>query len=142
MGERISDALRVFPDIADVRVTHAYDALPHLERSTMGRNYAFGYCGTGASRATYFGPEIALQLLGEKDGRTAFDDLTLPSFPAHPIAKHAVPAVETWYRYRDATNLLKHTGEAENVDDDYAQEHLVKQRLRGHFRLFPRGSGR
>lgn len=107
------DMLRVFPDIADVPVTHAwsgligytYDEVPHLGRSAAGLYYALGYCGTGVSRATYFGHKIALQLLGKKEGRTAFDDLTFPAFPAHPIAKRAVPAVETWYRFRDATNL-------------------------------------
>lgn len=107
------DMLRVFPDIADVPVTHAwsgligytYDEVPHLGRTAGGLYYALGYCGTGVSRATYFGHKIALQLLGRQEGRTAFDDLIFPAFPAHPIAKHAVPVVETWYRVRDATNL-------------------------------------
>ena len=107
------DMLRVFPDIAEVPITHAwsgligytYDEVPHLGRSASGLHYALGYCGTGVSRATYFGHKIALQVLGKSEGRTAFDDLTFPSFPAHPIAKRAVPVVETWYRFLDATNL-------------------------------------
>lgn len=107
------DMLRVFPDLAEIPVTHAwsgligytYDEIPHLGRSAAGLYYALGYCGTGVSRATYFGHKIALQLLGKKDGQTAFDDLTFPAYPAHPIAKRAVPAFETWYRFRDATNL-------------------------------------
>lgn len=107
------DMLRVFPDLADVPVTHAwsgligytYDEIPHLGRTSSGVYYALGYCGTGVSRATYFGHKIALQLLGKKEGRTAFDDLTFPAFPAHPVAKRAVPVVETWYRIRDAANF-------------------------------------
>jgi glycine/D-amino acid oxidase-like deaminating enzyme len=107
------DMLHVFPELEDVPVTHAWDGLigytqdevPHLGRTAAGMHYALGYCGTGVSRATYFGHKIALQLLGDSEGRTAFDDLDFPSFPFHPIAKRVVPVVETWYRVRDATKL-------------------------------------
>lgn len=107
------DMLSVFPDLKDVRVTHGWDGLigytfdeiPHLGRAASGVHYAVGYCGTGVSRATYFGNKIALQVLGKPEGLTAFDDLAFPAFPAHPIAKRAVPTVETWYRFRDATNI-------------------------------------
>jgi glycine/D-amino acid oxidase-like deaminating enzyme len=107
------DMLHVFPDLAGVPVTHAwdgmigytYDEVPHLGRTAAGLHYAIGYCGTGVSRATYFGHKIALQVLGHQDGRTAFDDLVFPSYPLHPVAKRAVPVVETWYRFRDATKL-------------------------------------
>jgi glycine/D-amino acid oxidase-like deaminating enzyme len=105
------DMLHVFPELADVPVTHGwdgtigytYDEVPHLGRTAAGIYYALGYCGSGVSRATYFGNKIALQLLGQSEGRTAFDDLSFPSFPVHPIAKKAVPVVETWYRFLDAT---------------------------------------
>lgn len=107
------DMLAVFPDLKDVPVTHAwdgtigytYDEVPHLGRAASGVHYALGYCGTGVSRATYFGHKIALQLLGKREGQTAFDDLAFPAFPVHPVARHAVPVVETWYRIRDVSNL-------------------------------------
>jgi glycine/D-amino acid oxidase-like deaminating enzyme len=107
------DMLHVFPELAEVLVTHAwdgligytYDEVPHLGRTSKGIHYAVGYCGTGVSRATYFGHKIALQVIGDRQGQTAFDDLAFPAFPAHPIAKRAVPVVETWYRLRDAVNL-------------------------------------
>lgn len=107
------DLLDVFPDLADTGVTHAwdgqigytYDEVPHLGRASTGVHYAIGYCGTGVSRATYFGHKIALQMAGDPDGRTAFDDLAFPAYPAHPAAKRVVPVVETWYRLRDATGL-------------------------------------
>lgn len=107
------DMLHVFPALADVPITHAwdgmigytYDEVPHLGRTGSGLYYALGYCGTGVSRATYFGNKIALQLVGRNEGRTSFDDLVFPSFPVHPVAKRAVPVVETWYRFRDATKL-------------------------------------
>ena len=112
-GHLARDMLHVFPALADVPVTHAwdgqigytYDEIPHLGRTALGIHYAIGYCGTGVSRATYFGHKIALQVMGDAAGRTAFDDLAFPSFPAHPVARQAVPVVETWYRIRDATNI-------------------------------------
>ncbi len=107
------DMLHVFPALANVPITHAwdgmigytYDEVPHLGRTAAGLHFAIGYCGTGVSRATYFGHKIALQVIGDRAGSTAFDDLVFPSFPFHPVAKHAVPVVETWYRVRDATNI-------------------------------------
>ena len=112
-GHLARDMLAVFPDLKDVPVTHAWDGLigytfdevPHLGCAASGVHYALGYCGTGVSRATYFGNKIALQVLAKPDGRTSFDDMTFPAFPAHPIAKRAVPTVETWYRFRDAINI-------------------------------------
>jgi len=106
------DTLHVFPELADVPVTHGwdgtigytYDEVSHLDRTAAGIYYALGYCGSGVSRATYFENKIALQLLGQSEGRTAFDDLSFPSFPVHPIAKKkAVPVVETCYRFLDAS---------------------------------------
>ena len=107
------DLLSVFTDLGDTRVTHAwdgqigytYDELPHLGRMADGVHYAAGYCGTGISRATYFGHKIALQITGDPHGRTAFDGLSFPAFPVRDMAQLAVPVVETWYRLRDATNL-------------------------------------
>ncbi|MCB1510061.1 MAG: FAD-binding oxidoreductase, partial [Hyphomicrobiaceae bacterium] len=103
--------LSVFPELGDTPVTHAwdgtigytYDELPHLGRMADGVHYAAGYCGTGVSRATYFGHKIALQITGDPDGRTAFDDLVFPAFPVRDAAQLAVPVVETWYRIRDYT---------------------------------------
>lgn len=112
-GHLAKDMLHVFPDLRDVPITHAwdgligytYDEVPHLGCTASGVHYALGYCGTGVSRATFFGHKIARQVLNKADGRTAFDDLTFPAFPVHPIAKRAVPIVETWYRVRDAAKL-------------------------------------
>jgi glycine/D-amino acid oxidase-like deaminating enzyme len=107
------DLLSVFPELGGTAVSHAwdgrigytYDALPHLGRMADGVHYAAGYCGTGVSRATYFGHKIALQMTGDPEGRTAFDGLTFPAFPVRDIAQLAVPVVEAWYRFRDLTKL-------------------------------------
>jgi glycine/D-amino acid oxidase-like deaminating enzyme len=112
-GHLARDLLSVFPDLGDIAVTHAwdgqigytYDELPHLGRMADGIHYAAGYCGTGVSRATYFGHKIALKILGDPDGKTEFDDLSFPPFPSRTLAQWAVPAIETWYRFRDRTKL-------------------------------------
>ncbi len=90
-------------------ITHAWDGLigyshdevPHLGRTRDGLYYALGYSGTGVSRATYFGHKIALKVLGDPDGRTAFDDLPFEPYPAHRVAKRMPPVVEAWYSLRD-----------------------------------------
>ncbi|MCH4561040.1 FAD-dependent oxidoreductase, partial [Mesorhizobium jarvisii] len=107
------DLLSVFPELSCVPVTHGwdgligytYDEVPHLGRTRNGVHYAIGYCGTGVSRATYFGHKVALQLMEVPESSTAFDDLSFPAFPFHPIAKRAVPVVETLYRLRDTFNI-------------------------------------
>jgi glycine/D-amino acid oxidase-like deaminating enzyme len=79
---------RIFPQLAAVRVTHAwvgwvaytFDTLPHLGRHD-GVYYCMGYCGQGVPMAPYFGKRIAQQMLGLKEGRTALDGLEFPSRP-------------------------------------------------------------
>ena len=67
---------------------------------------ALGYCGnSGVARGTYFGHKVALKVVGDSDGRTAYDDLTFPAFPAQPIAKAAVPIVEAFMSARDRFNI-------------------------------------
>jgi glycine/D-amino acid oxidase-like deaminating enzyme len=103
------DLLRTFPALIEVPVSHAwsgrigytFDEFPHLGRSPHGVHYAMGYCGTGVSRATHFGRKIALQMLGDPQGRSAFDALSFPSHPFHAVATAVVPAVVAGYCLRD-----------------------------------------
>ena len=108
------DMLRAFPELKEVPITHAwggligqtYDGVPHIGRTAEGVHFALGYCGNaGVSRATYFGHKAALKLLSDPEGRTAFDELTFPSFPAQPVAKRVVPVVEAWMSLRDKWNF-------------------------------------
>ena len=59
-------------------------------------NRSLCYRGTGVSRSTYFARKIALNILGDAEGNTAFDDM---------FAKAAAPLVEGWYRLRDVGNF-------------------------------------
>jgi len=102
------DMLRVFPELEGTRITHCWsgyvgytrDVFPHLgQRDRV--YFAMGYCGTGVVRSTYFGRKIALKILGDKEGRTAFDDLDFRAYPVHFMTRRMVPAVTEMYRFRD-----------------------------------------
>ncbi len=102
------DMVQVFPELEGTRITHCWsgyvgythDVFPHLGH--RDRIYhAMGYCGSGVARSTYFGHKIALQILGDKEGRTAFDDLDFRNYPAHILACRMVPTVIAWYRLQD-----------------------------------------
>ncbi|MFN0217833.1 MAG: NAD(P)/FAD-dependent oxidoreductase [Hyphomicrobium sp.] len=106
--------LCLFPALKDVPITHAwsgligqtYDGAPHIGRTADGVHFALGYCGNaGVARGTYFGRKIALKVLGDPDGRTAYDDLAFQNFPAQPIATRMVPVVEAWMSLRDRYNF-------------------------------------
>lgn len=106
------DMLRVFPSLEGTRIIHCWsgfigytaDVFPHIGCHD-GIHYATGYCGTGVSRSTYFGRKVALKVLGDADGRTAFDDLDFRRFRLHFFSPLGVPLVESWYRLRDALQV-------------------------------------
>ncbi len=102
------DMVRVFPELEGTRISHCWsgyvgythDVFPHLGH--RDRVYhAMGYCGSGVARATYFGHKIALKILGDREGRTAFDDLDFRNYPVHFLARRMVPTAIAWYRFRD-----------------------------------------
>ncbi len=82
---RLHKALgRLVPDLATVRLSHAwsgrcaasFDQYPHIGRQD-GVHYAMGYCFAGVPMGTWMGRKVALRLLGDKLGATAFDELPL-----------------------------------------------------------------
>ena len=83
------ELLRIFPQIEDVRISHTwmgfvgytFDTLPHLGQSD-GIYYAMGYCGSGICLASYLGNRLGLQLLGRKEGASAF---AKPRFQTRPL---------------------------------------------------------
>jgi len=108
------DMLAVFPQLDGVGVSHAWhgwlgftrDGLPSAARLQFGEHagiwYALGYCGSGVSRSLWFGRKVALKLLGDKRGDSAFDGLDLRPFALRPAAPLGAAATTTWYRLRDA----------------------------------------
>ncbi len=105
--------IEVFPELAGAPVSHAWDGLlgftadevPHAGRTRDGLYFMLGYSGTGVSRSIYFGHKLALKILDDPAGKTAFDDLAFPDFPAPAVARRMVGLVETWYRLKDAAGI-------------------------------------
>lgn len=108
-GPRLhAELVRLFPELKATRVSHTwcglvaytFDELMHCGRHD-GVYYAMGYCGSGAGMAGYLGTRIGQQVLGRKEGATAFDGIgfqTRPFYTGNPW--FLAPSV-MYYRWRD-----------------------------------------
>ncbi|MEM1265712.1 MAG: FAD-binding oxidoreductase [Pseudomonadota bacterium] len=108
-GPRLyADLCRIFPELRAHRITHSwrgtvaysFDELAHIGRID-GIHYAMGYCGSGVSMASYLGMRVGQQVLGLKEGATAFDGLPFPTRPFYTGRPWFLPAAVAWYRWRD-----------------------------------------
>ena len=101
--------LRVFPQLAGVKVEHAwggtldvaFDMMPHAG-AAGGLHYALGYAGHGVAMATYLGTQLGARLAG---GQADSPFAGLP-FPAAPLGLYDgrpwfLPLVGAWYRLLD-----------------------------------------
>jgi glycine/D-amino acid oxidase-like deaminating enzyme len=109
MGMRLrSRMIRLFPDLKNVRLSHAwtgacagtFDFYPH-KGEEGGMRYALGYCfGAGMPFGTWLGHNVALALLG-RGGETAFDSQALPGRSFYWGRPWFVPFYVAWLRWRD-----------------------------------------
>ena len=104
--------LEIFPDLAGTKVTHCWtgytgytrDTLPHAgERN--GVHYAMGYCGSGVARASYLGHKLGLRLLGEDEGKTAWDEHGFRPLLFPAATRALLPAAIAWMRLRDNLDI-------------------------------------
>lgn len=104
----------VFPELRDVRVTHAwtgnvaftFDYLPHLGIEG-GVHYAAGCQGSGVAMATWMGHNAALKIAGAANAGFALDGLPFPErafYSGNP--DWFLPIVGGWYRLRDRIDRL------------------------------------
>ena len=101
--------IRLFPELDGVRISHCWsgyiaytrDIFPHAG-VREGVHYAMGYCGSGVARASYLGHKIALKVMGDPEGATAWDRLAFKPYLSSEVAQAMVPAVSNWYRLLDA----------------------------------------
>jgi glycine/D-amino acid oxidase-like deaminating enzyme len=98
----------LFPQLAGVRLSHAWTGNVAFTRAGLpalgvrdGVHYALGYCGSGVAMAPYLGDRIARQLLGQADGRTAFDALPFAPWPLARALPLARPLLSAWHRLKD-----------------------------------------
>jgi glycine/D-amino acid oxidase-like deaminating enzyme len=103
-----ADLVALFPELATTRISHSwfgfvaytFDELAHIGVRD-GLHYAMGYCGSGVGMASYLGMRLGHRLLGDAEGRTAFDALpfeTRPFYTGNPW--FLAPSVR-YYRWRD-----------------------------------------
>jgi glycine/D-amino acid oxidase-like deaminating enzyme len=103
------ELVRLFPELAGVRVrrswmgfvAYTFDELPHIGvRDRVW--YAMGYCGSGIAMASYLGMRLGAAILGESEGRTAFDDIPFQSRPYHFGWPWFLTPAIAWHRWRDS----------------------------------------
>lgn len=108
-GRRLaSELVRVFPELAGKPISHSwygfvaytFDELMHVGRHE-GLYYAMGYCGAGVGMASYCGMRVGQQVLGRKEGRTAFDGLTFETRPLYTGRPWFLAPSLMYYRLRD-----------------------------------------
>ncbi|MDE0346153.1 MAG: FAD-binding oxidoreductase, partial [Boseongicola sp.] len=106
------DLDRLFPELRDTKLSHSwmgyvaytFDTLANAGKRD-GMHYAMGYCGSGVSVASYLGMRIGQQVLGLKDGRTAFDGIPMTTRPLYFGRPWFLPVSVAWFRFLDGLNL-------------------------------------
>lgn len=102
------DLVAIFPELASTRISHSwhgfiaytFDELMHVGRHD-GLHYALGYCGSGVGMASYLGTRLGQQVLGLKEGATAFDGLNFPTRPFYTGNPWFLAPSIAYYRWRD-----------------------------------------
>jgi glycine/D-amino acid oxidase-like deaminating enzyme len=103
-----AELVRLFPELAGTRISHSwlgfiaytFDELAHVGQRD-GLFYAMGYCGSGVGMAPYLGMRIGQQVLGRREGATAFDGLAFPTRPFYRGNPWFLAPAITYYRWRD-----------------------------------------
>jgi glycine/D-amino acid oxidase-like deaminating enzyme len=98
----------IFPSLADVGVTHVWTGNVAMTRSDLpgigqrdGVWYALGCNGSGVALMPYLGHKVALKILGQPEGRTAYDDMPLTAIPFYNGKAWFRPLMTWWFRARD-----------------------------------------
>lgn len=105
-----ADLAAIFPELETTKISHSwvgfvaytFDHLAHMGKQD-GIHYSMGYCGVGVSLASYLGTRLGQQVLGHKEGATAFDDLTFSTRPFYTGKPWFLGATVMYYRWRDRT---------------------------------------
>ena len=102
--------LRVYPQLADVRITHAWTGalgitptrLPFVRRLSPHVLVAAGYSGQGVLLAPYCGRLLADAVIGVSDGFDLLASLPVPAFPGGRMLRWPLlTAAMSWYALRD-----------------------------------------
>ena len=105
---------QVFPQLGSVEFSHcwrgftgfSFDFLPNVGQID-GIWHAMGYSGSGNAMAPYLGHKVALQILGDPEGNTAFSRTGFPLRWWHRGKPWFLPFADLAFRARDAWNLIR-----------------------------------
>jgi len=107
-GWLMKELRAIFPSLADARVSHVWTGNVAMTRSDLpgiGRRdgvwYALGCNGSGVALMPYLGHKVALKVLGQREGRTAFDDMPFRAVPFYNGTAWFRPLMTWWFRARD-----------------------------------------
>jgi gamma-glutamylputrescine oxidase len=102
--------LRVFPQLADVRIDHAWGGrlaitmprLPHVGRLTPNVYFAQGYSGQGVAIATLVGKLVAEAISGQAGRFDVYESLKIPPLPGGAFLRKPLLTLGLlWYALRD-----------------------------------------
>ncbi len=102
--------LKIYPDLADVAVTHAWGGTlgitvhrsPFVRELAPGVRIAAGYSGQGVMLAPWFGKLLADAALGEGEGVELLSRLPTPPFPGGRLLRWPLTVAGlSWYAMRD-----------------------------------------
>ena len=100
--------MQVFPQLESVQISHswrgntgfAFDMMPHVGEID-GIWHAAGYSGNGNTLAPWLGHKAALQMMGNKEGETAFSHIELKTKWWYHNRAWFLPFLDVAYRGRD-----------------------------------------
>lgn len=104
-----AELVRLFPELKGTTISHSwagfvaytFDELMHCGRHE-GIHYAMGYCGSGVGMAGYLGTRMGQQVLGKKEGETAFDNIAFQTRPFYTGNPWFLAPSVAYYRWRDS----------------------------------------
>ncbi len=98
----------LFPELKQTRISHSwmgfvaytFDEIPHIGTHD-GVWFATGYCGSGVAWASYLGHRLGHKVLGNAEGKTAFDDMAFPTRPLYNGRPWFLGFALAWHKTMD-----------------------------------------
>jgi glycine/D-amino acid oxidase-like deaminating enzyme len=104
----------IFSSLGDARVSHVWTGNVAMTRSDLpgigqrdGIRYALGCNGSGVALMPYLGHKVALKVLGQREGVTAFDDIPFRAVPLYSGNAWFRPVMTGWYRTKDMLRAVR-----------------------------------
>jgi glycine/D-amino acid oxidase-like deaminating enzyme len=107
-GWLMKELRAIFPSLQDARISHVWTGNVAMTRSDLpgigqrdGIWYALGCNGSGVAMMPHLGRKLALKILGQQDGDTAFDDIPFTAVPFYNGSAWFRPLMTWWFRAKD-----------------------------------------